>query len=158
MGDSVSRCPHPRPQLRYRYSMKKRLLTWVLGVLSVVAMSVPFAAFAQTKESVMSFDVQAVLLPNRALTVTEQIIYNFGANQKHGIFRDIPVRYERNGYRYNLRLNVKTVQMDNAPVPYDVEQLGDSMRIKIGDPDSEITGRHTYAITYQTNRALNFFF
>jgi uncharacterized membrane protein len=137
--------------------MKKRLMALAAYALLLSVFTAPFAVQAQTKESITSFMVQAELDTSRMLQVTEQITYDFGRNRKHGIYRDIPVRYLRNGGWYNVRLDVTGVLMDNQSVPYRVEQEGDSLRIKIGDADVTITGAHTYAITYRTNRAINFF-
>ena len=137
--------------------MNKRFFAWALGTMCSMAVFAPSVAFAQTGEFITSFDVRASLTSDRQLIVTEQIAYDFGKNQKHGIFRDIPVRYERNGASYNLRLKVQSVLMDNQSAPYDVQQRGDNVRIKIGDADELVTGKHTYAITYQTDRAINFF-
>lgn len=118
---------------------------------------VPSAALAQIGESIDVFHVDARLDAHRRLTVTESIRYDFGEHERHGIYRDIPVRYERNGGNYNLRLSVDEVTMDGDAVPYDTSREGDDLRLKIGDPDETINGLHTYVITYHTDRAINFF-
>jgi uncharacterized membrane protein YgcG len=89
--------------------------------------------------------------------VTEQIVYDFGSNQRHGIFRDIPVRFRYNGSSDRIyRLDVQSVQSD-APGQYTVDSTGSSVRIKIGDPNQTVTGEHTYQLTYLVGGSLNGF-
>jgi hypothetical protein len=52
---------------------------------------------ASPAESIISFDASATIEQDRTLTVTETILYDFGSNEKHGIFRIIPETYSRNG-------------------------------------------------------------
>jgi uncharacterized protein (TIGR04222 family) len=44
-----------------------------------------------------------------------------------------------------------------TPAQYTVDDEGDDQRIKIGDPDTTITGEHTYDITYRVRGAMNAF-
>ena len=46
---------------------------------------------------------------------------------------------------------------EGTPADYSVETEGDYERIKIGDPDTTITGEHQYEITYRVRGALNAF-
>ena len=108
-------------------------------------------------ETIRSFDVRATLDANRRLTITETIGYDFEGSLRHGIYRDIPVVYERNGASYRLRLDVQDATMDGQSVDQSISTQGDNIRLKLGDADRTITGRHTYVITYSTNRAINDF-
>lgn len=126
----------------------------LVGFLCVLGL-MPFGALAQGGESIASFDVQAMVEPDRMVTVTETITYDFGSAERHGIFREIPVRYERNGATYRLRLDVGEVLMDGAAVPWEITDRS-PLTLKIGDPDVTITGQHVYQISYRTDRALNF--
>ena len=127
-------------------------------VLAVaVLVLAPGVAHAQSAEQIASFDVRARLASDRMLTVTEVITYDFGSNEKHGIYREIPVRYARNGGTYRYRLNVAGVTRDGEDEPYTTSESGGLLTLKIGDADRTITGSHVYAITYTTNRAINFF-
>jgi uncharacterized membrane protein YgcG len=129
----------------------------LLTTLAVAALLVPAAVLAGPEEAIREFNVIATLDENRLLTVTERITYDFGINERHGIYREIPVRYERNGGAYKLRINLKEVTMDGRPVPNAVQSRSPRFRVRIGDPDAEVTGVHEYAITYSTDRAINFF-
>jgi hypothetical protein len=135
------------------YAHMKRLFALVLALVTLL----PVAASAQTEESIASFEVSAQLQADRTLTVTEQIVYDLGSTQHHGIYRDIPVVYDRNGGSYRLRVTVDDVQMDGYGVRHKESKEGDNLRIRIGDPDEYVTGKRTYVITYHTDRAVNFF-
>ncbi|MDQ4098069.1 MAG: DUF2207 domain-containing protein, partial [Actinomycetota bacterium] len=57
------------------------------GVLGVAA-----PASAQgSGERILAFVVDVTINADTSLSVTEQIRYDFGDNERHGIFREIPV-------------------------------------------------------------------
>lgn len=140
------------PKCQMPNAMKKRLLIASLFWL------LPLTVQAQaTTERIVSFDVQARLEADRTLTVTEEIAYDFGAAERHGMFRVIPERYERAGGSYNYRYQVTGVTRDGRSEPFKTSRSGGKLTVKIGDPDRTVTGRHVYALTYRTDRAVNFF-
>ncbi len=134
--------------------------TLIIGAFAACSV-IPSAAFAQSPipstESVVDFSATATLTSNRKLTVVETIEYDFGINERHGIYRTIPTSYSRNGGNYSLTLSLIQVTMDGASVPYTVQSRSPEFRIQIGDPNKTITGVHTYVISYETDRAINFF-
>ncbi len=89
----------------------------------------------------------------------EDIEYNFGGELRHGIFRDIPYKYQIDNIRnYNLRMNVnKVTDFAEKPYRYKVSRKRGRMMVKIGDPDKEITGVHGYRIDYLVDGAIVFF-
>ena len=108
-------------------------------------------------EVIRSYDVDAIVDTNRNLTITETITYDFEDADRHGIYRDIPVVYRRNGGEYELRLDGIQVLRDGKSEPFTKSSQGNDLRIKIGDKDKTITGPHVYTISYNTNRAINDF-
>ena len=98
--------------------------------------------------------------PNGDLSVVETIDYDFGAEQRHGIYREIPTRLHYDD-RYDrvFPLRVDSVSgSPGTPVGYTTEDAGDGKTgIKIGDPDQLITGVHKYAIAYTVQGAMNAF-
>jgi len=114
-------------------------------------------SFVFAEEVIRDFSVRVHAQADRTVTIVENITYDFGDTARHGIFRVIPERYMRDGTAYNLRFTVTEVTMDGAPVPFDVTRTNGSIRFKIGDPNTTVTGRHVYSISYRTDRALNFF-
>lgn len=117
---------------------------------------VPHALLAAS-ESVSNMQVIATLKEDRTLRVTETITYDFSTNKHHGIYREIPTKYSRDGGTYRLRLEVTDVKMDDREVPWKIESQSPVLVVRIGDPDQEIMGTHTYTISYETDRAINFF-
>lgn len=122
-----------------------------------------FAAKPILASGFLSFDQQIRVGPASILTIQERVSVDF-PTPRHGIFRDIPVKYKTEaGNPFNLRVNVLSVYDDagNA-LDYSVSQVDDNERvknerIKIGDANQTVTGRQTYVITYAVSRALLYF-
>ena len=137
----------------------RRLVPWLwgLGVMCAVAaaaltfvFAVPAGAGAQTgAEHIVSYDVAIAIQRDASILVSERIVYDFGGQARHGIFRTIPVlRPYNSSYDRYYPLEVRSVQSPDAPAPYTVDNSGGSVLIKIGDPDRTVTGVHTYRLTY----------
>ena len=119
----------------------------------------PGRASAQINaERITSYNAGIVIQRNGSILVTEQITYDFGADQRHGIFRVIPARFKYNG-RYDriYPINVWSVRSDTPNPEYSVDSSGTSINIKIGNPDQTVTGVHRYQITYLVRGSLNAF-
>lgn len=125
----------------------------IFGLLTLLLL--PTAVFAQ--EIIPDFRGGVSLASTYNLTLTEYITYDFGDVPRHGIFRYIPVTYERDGGTYRLRLTVTGVTRDGKAEPYETSSSGGKLEVKIGDKDVLISGSHKYAISYVTDRAVNFF-
>ncbi len=108
-------------------------------------------------EVIRSFDVNVAADQGRHLVITENINYDFGDTERHGIYRYIPEVYDRDNATYNYHLDVLDVQRDGKPEPYEVSSGGGNVDIKIGDADVTMAGAHTYTIRYATDRAIGFF-
>jgi hypothetical protein len=125
-----------------------------------LTLSAPIAA-AQgfTPESTPRFEVRIRIEPSGTLEVTETIAQDFGSVPRHGIFRYIPNRLrfdDRDDRVYPIDL----VSVTTSPgTPDDVEagEENGNFVIRIGDPDTEITGEHTYTIVYRVEGAMNGF-
>lgn len=123
-------------------------------------LAVPGVALGQTGvERILSYDVDLEVRRDGSLLVVERIDYDFGAVEKHGIFRDIPVRLTFDD-RYDRVYPVEVVSIEGSPgTPdeYELENVDNLLRIKIGDPDRTISGRHVYTIVYSVEGSLNGF-
>lgn len=109
-------------------------------------------------EEVYDFSENIQVAADGTLTVEEVIVYDFGNEPKHGIFRDIPYKYEARGGRYSLRLsNIKVTDPIGKAIAFSSEKKGNELRLKIGKEDELISGQHTYVISYKVGRAINFF-
>ncbi len=108
-------------------------------------------------QQITSFDVTATLNEDRLLIIREEITYDFADLLKHGIFRNIPESYLRDGMKYNLHYRLRKVLRDGEEEEYTQSRSGDIWTLKIGRADVEITGEHVYVIEYETSKAINFF-
>ena len=75
-----------------------------------------------------------------ALRITENIDWDFGDNRHHGVFRAIPNDF---GAPTDIEAS-STGRAGRRPV----EDQGYQTMIKIGDPDTTITGQHRYTLAY----------
>lgn len=137
--------------------MIRRILI-ALGILTTLIGSAS-PARAQVAEVIHRYDVAIEIRGDGTLGITETIDYDFGSSPHHGIFRDVPTRLRYDDTRDRLYgLTVASVTATDAPADYTVEEIaGGLTRIKIGDPDVEVTGRHTYTIAYTVRDTLNAF-
>lgn len=123
---------------------------FLAGVATVVALAVPAAA-----STIREFRVQAEVSEDTSLTVTERIRYDYGSEYLHGFYRDIPV-YDTmpDGSRRIYDVEIASVTMDGAPVPWTTSDNDPFVKVRIGDPDVTITGAHDYVVTYTVRNAL----
>jgi len=135
----------------------KSLLRLIAVVALVVGAATP--ANADSGWVVDRFRADITIRPDGTLAIVESIDVDFSGLQKHGILRDIPIRYrydETRDRRYRLNVNGVTDASGNG-VPYQVS-AGDAVtEIKIGDPGRTVSGRQGYRIAYTVAGALNAF-
>src|SRR5260370_4690252 len=107
---------------------------------------------------ITSFQSDINVAPDSTRTVKEDIGVDFGALQKHGIFRTIPLRYrfdDSHDRYYNL--GVTSVTDGSRPVEFAVTSASDNEVIKIGNPSVLVAGKQRYVITYTVAGAMNSF-
>jgi uncharacterized membrane protein YgcG len=123
------------------------------------ALPAPGRATAQASaERITSYHAGIAIQRDGSILVTEQIVYNFGSSQRHGIIRAIPVRLTYNGsYDRIYAVDVQSVESPDAPAQYTADNNGSYVSIKIGDPNQTVTGEHTYTLTYLVRGSLNAF-
>lgn len=137
----------------------RRALLVAVFALAIAFGPGPRPAAAQVGERITRYDTLVTVEENGDLVVEETIDYDFGTSARHGIYRDIQVRYDYDE-RYERVYPVKVELVRAAPgtpAGFVVETEGRLLRIRIGDPDRTITGRHTYIVRYRVSRALNAF-
>lgn len=140
-----------------------KTVRWTIALLvGAIALAIGgflSAASAQSEERIREFEVTLTVSVSGDLEVREQITYDFGSNERHGILRDIPVRFYFDSTHDRLyRLEVIDVSSETAPDEYVREDAGGGYtRLRIGDADRTITGEHTYTIRYRVQGALNGF-
>ena len=155
----------------------RRLLVATLACLAWLVVSSSAVAAQQGTEgwTITSYDVVMEVTDQADLLVVEDIAVDFGSLQKHGIFRYVPVWEElptplppdladrvpegADPSRYRRVLDVDAIQVESdtgAPTDVDVEgpeaQNGNVV-LRIGDPDTTVTGRQQYTIRYRVRGA-----
>ena len=101
------------------------------------------------------FDTDLRVEGNADLQVEERIEVQF-SEPRHGIYRDIPVRYtDPRGFAYAIDLRLLGVE-DEAGHALDTEtsRQGQYVHIRIGDPDRLVEGRQVYVIRYRVGGAV----
>ena len=99
-------------------------------------------------ERVTSFHVQAAMNRGDDLLVRETIAYDFGSNQKHGIYRYIPKIMTIGYRRIDLGLRFLGVLRDGATEHVESSTENGNVFMKIGDPNRTMSGEHVYQLEY----------
>ncbi len=108
----------------------------------------PFGSvFAE--EVIPSFDARIIVHEDASIEVAEQVVYDFGEKKQHGIFRVIPFSYQANATTYTADISKVSVY-DGAknPLPFTESRGNGELTLKIGDPETMVTGLQTYVIGY----------
>jgi uncharacterized membrane protein YgcG len=139
--------------------MRMARVAWLPALLWLILVPVQSLAQGSVFEETEAYDVRIEIEPSGRLLVTETIEQQFGATPRHGIFRYIPNRL-RYDDEYDRVYPIDLLSVETSPgTPADVETSEEqgNFVIRIGDPDVEIMGRHTYEITYRVEGAMNGF-
>lgn len=117
-----------------------------------------FAQVVVAQEKINNYNINIFINKDSSIRVEEEIKYNFGDLEKHGIYRDISIKYKARGGNYKLRISDVTV-VDEFGNHYNFEQSypDNNLRLKIGDADAYVTGQKVYKIQYTVGRAINYF-
>ena len=91
----------------------KRKIIFILSIYFLVFSSLFFIANAEQYdrfsglEHIKDFNTIITVNSDATINVVENIIYDFDTIQKHGIFRDIPVKYkDEKGLDFNFNLSL----------------------------------------------------
>lgn len=132
------------------------MLKKVLSLLFLLALFlVPTIAKA---EEILSFDVTAKILEDSRVVISERIQYDFGSEFRHGIFRTIPYKYNRQTDNLNLTFSdISVTDQYGSNIKFSTSKKDGEIIFKIGDPNQTISGAHTYILNYTVRQAINFF-
>ena len=136
-----------------------RFVLIILAFATVGAVHTTGAGAVQAGESISSYDVTIDVRPSGVIHVREVLAYDLGATPRHGIVREVPVRYHYDG-RYDRIYRIQHVSVAADPgTPTNLKLSDRSGRkvMRIGDPKRTITGSHRYTIDYDVDGALNGF-
>lgn len=125
-------------------------------VIAVLAVLPAHAARADSGWVINDFSSRIGILSDGRIHVEENIKATF-SDQKHGIYRDLPVVYQdQSGQRYTI-IDVLSVSQDGQTAVSAIERNGANLRIRIGDANKLIEGEHNYQIVYLATGVLNSF-
>jgi uncharacterized membrane protein len=134
--------------------MKKKVMAFVCAVL-LCSILIPQSASAASLGGyeITGYDVKAVISENNVYDITETINVRFD-EERHGIYRDIPVNREMtrispNGEHITTLVSSSVSDVNIEGWDYTVQDDGEIVSIKIGSPDRFVTGGQTYRISYK---------
>lgn len=135
-----------------------KVLRRVLNILGIVAIllggPIP-AAFAQEDERILEFTIDVSIESDGDIRFVETILYDFGVQDRHGIFREIPVRDKLDSGKFWVHpISISSVSRDGVDEMYSESQNGLWASLRIGDPDIFLTGVHKYSIEYKVSGGL----
>lgn len=107
---------------------------------------------ATEKYATPYFATSVEVRPDHSVLVTERIGEYFVYGQR-GIFRDIPLVDWRGTVRRIRSVEVRTTS--GTPDDVKLQAFPEGLRIRIGDPDVEVTGSHGYQISYVVENAMS---
>jgi uncharacterized membrane protein YgcG len=138
--------------MRFWKDFNRRFL--IAGILLSAILGFGRVSYANA-ETIDNFYVQIGVKSDGSASVSETITYNFGTNQKHGIFRDIPLTAKDGP---TLVIDVLGVADESGqPYQYTESTANNILDIKIGDPSVLISGIKTYVIDYRVYNAMRTF-
>lgn len=159
------RAAHPAPARRWA------LLCAVL-VAGLLGLGPGIAAADDADGLIIErFDARLDVGPSGTVEVVEELVVDFGEDERRGIVRRIPVSYplaaddsqvripedrEPADYRRVIAIDAVAVTA-TAPDDVEVSRDGDVLVVRIGDPDQTVTGTQTYELRYRVSGALNAF-
>jgi uncharacterized membrane protein YgcG len=147
-------------------NMFKRLSLLTITFCAIFTLTCPTGLIAQgpapppDREQISSYDSNISVNPDSTLLVRENLkVFARGAQIKHGIYRDVPTRYnDRFGNPYLIHFEVVSVERDDLPEDFHLERLANGLRIYMGKSSELVSpGEHTYTLTYSVDREIGFF-
>ncbi len=140
------------------FGLKNKLaLTILFFMFSFLCLSQN--VFAQAlEEKITSFNTEIQVLESGDILVTEKIRYDFGNNEKRGIFREIPLSKVPGAIK---KIDIELLSVtDELGKPYEYlteDNYVNWFDFRIGNPDVYLTGEHTYVINYRVKNAVGSF-
>lgn len=135
--------------------MKKILLNIVLVCFVLIT---PYFISNVHAEKINSFNSQIVINKDGTINVTENISYDFEGLEKHGIYRNIPYIKTMNGKKYEMKIEVLSVNDENNnSYTFQSSNTNENVQIKIGDSNELVTGIRDYIIKYKVGGALGYY-
>jgi uncharacterized membrane protein YgcG len=138
-----------------------RVVAALLVALCAPLLGATTARAADSGWTITGFDSLIEIQSDGRLAITETIDVDFGSLEKHGLLRDIPVRYEWPSDPKKVRVyELQVLSVTDArglPWHYETSNIDANVEIKIGDANRTVHGTQRYKIAYVVRGALNGF-
>lgn len=107
-------------------------------------------------EKIEDYNVDIRINSDASIDIKESILYDFESAQRHGIERKLIVESDEDRPAPKYK-NIE-VKDENGKI-YQMSTYNDSNYyvLRIGDPDTLITGQKKYVISYKVEKAMNYF-
>ena len=140
--------------LRRHRERHRGVLGPLLAVL-VVFIGVRGAAAAGLNWEISRFDTEITVHEDGSFDVEERIVADFSRDPHHGILREIPYSYRRNGTSFRLRMGVESITDEQGNAWWhEASREKGRLKLKIGDPIRTFGRNTTYVIRYHVQRGL----
>lgn len=131
-----------------------KIFVSVILFLCFVFISSPVSA-----GEIQQFDEDISLQADGRAKVTEKILYDFGGEERHGIYRNInTTKVNQNQQKFYLTINnISVTDQNGIPLTYTSNQTDDTLGLRIGDADKVVSGEKTYVISYLVSGGVTYF-
>lgn len=136
-----------------RVSMRIKPLI-IAGVSLVGAI---FSTPVWASDLIRAFHVDASLSPTGEYVVHEQLDYDVGLEERHGIYRVIPRVAKIGWWREVMGLTFKEAKMEGRTTPWEASYGLTNAKLKIGDQELTFTGVRTFDFDYEIHRVIRTF-
>ncbi len=137
------------PQILVYNSTMKKIYPLFLFIFSLI-----FVNTVSAQESINNFDTAITAQKDGRMFIEEEITYDFGEDERHGIYRYIPLISQVGDLYRVIDIEFQNVYRNGIDEPYEIDQSSDQIEVKIGDADRTITGVHTYTIEYVVSNGI----
>jgi uncharacterized membrane protein len=109
-------------------------------------------------EKINNFEVTFEINTDSSVDISEEITYSFGNAERHGIRKEIPLKYKSEKGNLSLDIsNISVTDENGDSYKFSRKNSQGNFSLKIGDADKLVTGEKTYIINYTIKKALNYF-
>ena len=138
-----------------RLTQMKKILVYLWLTIFLFT---PGMVSAQGRQEVITdFSSKITINQDTSITIEEEIDYQT-TTPKHGIYRYLPIRYQRNGFTYKTKIKeIEIRDGSGSPISYSQYIEKGNLTLKIGDPNNQFSGQKTYLIEYTVENALRRF-
>mgnify|MGYP002620756741 FL=1 len=140
-----------------KLTRKTKYLVSLIGLFALLFCVQPVLAI----ESIPEFETEITVNKDGSFLVEELITYDFSNNQRHGIFRHIPLAHPQPASKWYrervIDIEIEHVTRNGAAEPYELSEGNGYLEIKIGDANSTISGQHDYRIAYRVQGGLSYY-